>query len=243
MATDDLQRLVTGTSPTPAHFMIPGNGQMRPKAIFATYDGSGGAALYQPALKIISDAGKTVGIYPTDTTVAAGGSADVSWFPRVAGIPRSSAVLPGTSVSRLITSQTITNNATANIVFDTVLFDDLNWFNPLDPSHITPSISGQFLCTYTNAWIYPGIGGFAIQTGITVTPPTEVVVSEQISAVAGTPNATSGPGIVNATAGESFALFLFQNSGVDQKTWIPGSAGTDIQPVPILSVVRIGDRV
>lgn len=85
MATDDQQVLVTGVASAPAHFTIPGNGQIQPKAIFATYDGSGAAAAFQPALKIISDGGATVGIYPTPISVGAGGSADVSWFPQLSG--------------------------------------------------------------------------------------------------------------------------------------------------------------
>jgi hypothetical protein len=64
---------------------VPGNGQIRPKTIFATFDGTGAAGDFLPALKIISDAGFVVGIYPADTAVVAGASADVSWFPRVAG--------------------------------------------------------------------------------------------------------------------------------------------------------------
>ena len=84
MATDDQQVLVTGTASAPTHFTIPGNGQIQPKAIFAHYDGSAAASPFLPALKIISDGGELVGIYPTPTSVAAGGSAEVSWFPRVA---------------------------------------------------------------------------------------------------------------------------------------------------------------
>lgn len=97
MATDDVQRLVTGTASTPAHFTIPGNGQIRPKAIFASVDGTGAATAFLPAIKVISDGGETVGIYPTQTSVAAGGSADVSWFPGV-GVTGSGNIppIPGT---------------------------------------------------------------------------------------------------------------------------------------------------
>lgn len=81
MPTDDRQILVAGTASAPAGFTVPGNGQIQPKAIFATYDGSGAAASFLPALEVISDGGETVGIYPSAASVAAGGSADVSWFP------------------------------------------------------------------------------------------------------------------------------------------------------------------
>jgi hypothetical protein len=79
--TDDIQRIITGTAPAPAKWVVPGNGQMRPKDIFASYDGTGAAGPFFPTLKIISDGGKTVGIFPTGTSVAAGASADVTWFP------------------------------------------------------------------------------------------------------------------------------------------------------------------
>lgn len=81
MATDDIQRLVTGSAAAPAQFTIPGNGQMQPKSIFASYDGTAAVIPFIPALKITSDGGKLVGIYAATTQVAAGGSADVSWFP------------------------------------------------------------------------------------------------------------------------------------------------------------------
>ena len=84
MATDDTQRLVTGSADAPAQFTIPGNGQMQPKVIFASFDGTGASGAFLPTLKIISDGGEVVGIFPCDTKVAAGASADVSWFPHVA---------------------------------------------------------------------------------------------------------------------------------------------------------------
>ena len=84
MATDDRQVLVVGQAPAPTHTVIPGNGQITPRAIFAHYDGSAAAGTYIPALKVTSDGGELVGIYPLrSTTLAAGVSADVSWFPDV----------------------------------------------------------------------------------------------------------------------------------------------------------------
>ena len=87
MATDDQQILVTGQAPTPASWVVPGTGQVTPRSIFAHYDGTGAASAFLPALKIISDGGVTVGIYPIGggDLIAAGGSADVSWFPGVGG--------------------------------------------------------------------------------------------------------------------------------------------------------------
>lgn len=81
MPTDDRQVIVAGLADAPAAWTVPGNGQITPLSIFAHYDGSGAATPFVPAIKVISDGGKTVGIYPYTSSIAAGGSADVSWFP------------------------------------------------------------------------------------------------------------------------------------------------------------------
>jgi hypothetical protein len=83
LPTDDIQRLVVGQATAPAQFTVPGNGQIQPKCVEATYDGTGAAAAFLPVLEFISDAGISVGKFVAPQ-VAAGGSADVSWFPHVA---------------------------------------------------------------------------------------------------------------------------------------------------------------
>ncbi len=132
MATDDQQILVTGGAATPAHFTIPGNGQIRPKAVFASFDGTSAGVAFLPALKIISDGGETVGIYPTDTTVAAGASADVSWFPRLAAAAASASL--ASSIVRAygfqFSGQTVTHGTRTTAKFDTVATSDatkLSW--------------------------------------------------------------------------------------------------------------------
>jgi hypothetical protein len=83
VATDDRQVLVVGQASAPANYRIPGSGQIRPKVVFAKFDGTNAVTGYVPALKVTSDGGKTVGIFPAFSTVAAGGSVNVSWFPDV----------------------------------------------------------------------------------------------------------------------------------------------------------------
>ena len=84
MATDDRQIFVAGTAGAPAQWRVPGNGQIRPKAVYATFDGTGAAVAFLPILEVFSDGGELIGRYKANSTVAAGGSADVSWFPHVA---------------------------------------------------------------------------------------------------------------------------------------------------------------
>lgn len=80
MATDDRQIFVTGTASAPAHWTVPGNGQIRPKTILASFDGSHAGSPYVPTIKITSDGGELVGIYPACQPIAAGGSAVTTWF-------------------------------------------------------------------------------------------------------------------------------------------------------------------
>jgi hypothetical protein len=93
VATDDLQVLVTGNATAPATFTVPGNGQIRPKAVFASYDGTGAGGDFVPALKVTSDGGELVCVCPCATTVTAGASADVSWFQGLAATGGGSGVV------------------------------------------------------------------------------------------------------------------------------------------------------
>lgn len=119
MATDDRQILVTGTAPAPATWLVPGNGQVTPRSIFAHFNGAAAASPFYPALKVISDAGQTVGIYPCEALVAAGGSADVSWFP---GAELEEAAQPGTGVTQ---EQFFLDSSSAGVTSSTVLASGL----------------------------------------------------------------------------------------------------------------------
>lgn len=74
-----------GTVPSPADWTLPPSLQVLLKNIYASFDGTGAAAAFLPCVEIISDSGHTVGTYPTSTQVAAGASADTTWFPHVSG--------------------------------------------------------------------------------------------------------------------------------------------------------------
>lgn len=119
MATDDQQILVVGQATTPASWVVPGNGQVTPRTVFANYDGTSAAGAFFPALKVISDGGETVGIFPCATSVVAGGSADVTWFPGVTepSVPAPSPNPLGTLYAwwDLADSTTVTLDGSGNI--------------------------------------------------------------------------------------------------------------------------------
>ena len=85
MATDDQQILVTGQQAAPTSFKISGTGEIRPKVMNVVYDGTGAGSTFLPALEIISDGGVVVA-RAVASSIAAGGSAEVCWFPAVSDI-------------------------------------------------------------------------------------------------------------------------------------------------------------
>lgn len=86
-----------GTENAPAGWTLPGNLQLLLKNVYATFDGTNAAGDFQPCLEIVSDSGHTVGSY-TAAKVTAGGSADVTFFPRVGGSTAAGTTLPLFSV-------------------------------------------------------------------------------------------------------------------------------------------------
>lgn len=66
---------------TPAGYQVPAAQEITVKTVRAVIDGSGAGSAFLPTLQLIAPSGQVVWESPTDSTVAAGGSADVSWFP------------------------------------------------------------------------------------------------------------------------------------------------------------------
>lgn len=69
----------------PAGYKVPAAQEIIVRSVRAVVDGTGAASAFDAVLQLIDPAGNVVWQAPTDSTIAAGGSADVSWFPRVGG--------------------------------------------------------------------------------------------------------------------------------------------------------------
>lgn len=65
----------------PKDYTVASSQQIIPLCITASLDGSGAASSYLATVELISDAGLVIARCPCQTTIAAGASADVSWFP------------------------------------------------------------------------------------------------------------------------------------------------------------------
>lgn len=80
----DVSIVNTTVTSTPKDYKVPGSQELLVKAVRASIDGSAAGSSFLPALQLLDPAGNVMWTaVDTGTTVAAGGSADVSWFPGV----------------------------------------------------------------------------------------------------------------------------------------------------------------
>lgn len=78
----DIALLASQADDAPLGYQVPGAQEIILKSITASFDGSGAAGAFIPTLQIIAPNGAVLAACPVSTSVAAGASADVSWFPR-----------------------------------------------------------------------------------------------------------------------------------------------------------------
>lgn len=77
---NDVQ-IAGGTGAAPQSYEVPNATEIIPRIVRATFDGTGAGVAFFPTIQIISDGGVIVGEVATDTTVAAGASASVTFAP------------------------------------------------------------------------------------------------------------------------------------------------------------------
>jgi hypothetical protein len=65
----------------PQSYTVPNATEIIPLCIRAVFNGTGAAGAFLPTVEIVSDGGVVIGTFPTDTAVAAGGSAEVTFAP------------------------------------------------------------------------------------------------------------------------------------------------------------------
>jgi len=67
----------------PKQYMVAGAQEIILKGVTASFDGTLAAGDFVPAVQILDPGGHVVGTYTLGSTLAAGASADISWFPGV----------------------------------------------------------------------------------------------------------------------------------------------------------------
>ena len=81
MPGNDVQIKPLGSGAAPQSWVLPGTTLIVPKVVRATFNGGGAAVPFLPTLVITSDSGDVVASTTAAAEVAAGASADVSFFP------------------------------------------------------------------------------------------------------------------------------------------------------------------
>lgn len=114
----DRQFNIGGIQATPADWLLPDALEVIPKTAYAKYDGSGAAGSYKPCLRLISDSGHVLAEAVSDIVVAAGASADASWFPKVSAqaASGSSAGATTTIFHQQLTSSAPTMGTAAGVI-------------------------------------------------------------------------------------------------------------------------------
>ena len=68
------------TANAPEDYTIPDSLEIVPLAVRASFDGTGASGAFYPTLEFVAPGGVVIAECPCFTTIAAGGSADVTWF-------------------------------------------------------------------------------------------------------------------------------------------------------------------
>lgn len=144
-------------TPAPTDYTVPGAQELLVKAVRASIDGSGAASSFLPALQLLDPAGHVMWTaVDTSTSIAAGGSADVSWFPGVKKGGSGSSVVTGATAYLwgVFGAQTIpSGGAGANIQYNHFQTNDTSIFGTSNNAVDTPPFNN----TAGDSFVY-GIG-------------------------------------------------------------------------------------
>jgi hypothetical protein len=83
-----------GPLPAPVVYTVPGSSEVVPLSAYADYDGTNASGDFVPTLIFRDQSGNIIGQSQASTTVAAGASASMSWFP---GVKAAAAAVAGSS--------------------------------------------------------------------------------------------------------------------------------------------------
>ena len=90
----DLPIVIPDIASAPKDYTLSGTQELALKTVRALIDGTGAGAAFLPTLQLLDPNGHVMWEGATSSTVAAGGSADVSWFPGLGGSSGSSSTSP-----------------------------------------------------------------------------------------------------------------------------------------------------
>lgn len=152
----DVSILVAGQAATPLDYTVPNAQEILPKTCCATFDGTGAAGAFLPAIVVESDGGIPVAI-PIGTEVAAGASAFVSFFPGGRVASTASASTAAWFFAKRETAQTVTTvNPRVRVHFTHIVTSDSSVFttssDALGGTIVTGNKAGIYFASAQAGW-------------------------------------------------------------------------------------------
>ena len=102
--------LYIADGPVPRDYVVPNSGELLPLQVEGTIDGTAAASSFYAVLQVLDPNGRSMGKY-ISSAIAAGASADVTWFPRVA--QQAASVTPSSGLAILYDSGYIGSSQTS----------------------------------------------------------------------------------------------------------------------------------
>lgn len=226
----DVAIRAAATAAAPRDYTVPGAQEILPKAVSAAMDGTSAATSWFPCLQVLDPGGTVMFSAIAGLSVAAGGTADVSWFPGLGGTATGGVqALIGARI--IATSpQTIPNGTATDLVYQSVAFDTGGMANLGSNNRIlTAQTPGLYLVQLEVGWPYEsgssggrvagiylnsfGSGGGTQQSGDARMP----VWAPIGGGGGGTPHTTNYTAtLIKANAGDFFSSAVQQSSGASQ---------------------------
>jgi hypothetical protein len=199
----DISILQSAAATVPTGYTIAGAQEIVLKSVTASFDGTGAGGSYVPAVQVVDPSGHIVGTFTLQQTLAAGASADISWFPGLAGTASSTPVTGTVQVPVYLDTPDNSGNS-----FPTLTLS--NGFTTVQ--RILPALSHAGDGTW--------VGSIPVPEDYSSTP--KVIISAVTNAVAGAVRWVVGTSVI-AAGGREDSAFTDETA---QNVTVPGTTST-----------------
>jgi hypothetical protein len=152
----DLPIVIPDTAAAPKDYTLSGTQELQLKTVRALIDGTGAASSFLPTLQLLDPNGHVMWEGATSSSVAAGGSADVSWFPGLGGGSGASTTNAEWFLARRTTNQTMLAGARDTVIWSDLHSSDSTLFSLATDNHPNDSVRVSRLGVVAMlAWILP----------------------------------------------------------------------------------------
>jgi len=152
----DLELFAPGLRAAPLTYQVPGGQEIGLKVLAATFDGTGAGSAWQPAIQIVGPSGQVLRTFALEPSLAAGVSADVTFFPGVKPPAAAAAASAGLWAQMSATNQGPASNVAFAYDFGNNLDtnDPVTFTRDVYPAGSTPRLAGKHGLGIHKAGIY-----------------------------------------------------------------------------------------